>query len=460
MTKYRLNGYFGSVDKTTSKKSSAKEEVSANFNFLYPDNKHFKYGIDELLKQLKRLKLKPSETGLDLLLFAIMVQAADTRLNRLQASQDAWCREIIINMPVSDLTSWNAARANLENMLRFLTGDRWQVQFRERPGKFKQIFDNTLFPAKSPYKNLNLFSGGLDSLIGAIDNMESGETPLFISHAGDASVSGPQKKVFDQLVKSYQSMSKIERVRLPSGVFPKKLFGAITPEASTRGRSFLFFALGCFVGTAFKHPFTLCVPENGLIALNIPLDANRLGASSTRTTHPYYMHRWNELLSNLKIEGTVQNPYWNKTKGEMIEECINQSVLGALIKDSVSCAHPSWVRRWKAVKKSHCGTCVPCLIRRSAINHAWGKDKDPTGYLISDLEKKVLKSDKSEGNQIRSFQLAIKNLKDNPDRAKIIIYKSGPLKEDTDKIDEFVQVYSNGMLEVDDLLKNVRTKPS
>lgn len=30
----------------------------------------------------------------------------------------------------------------------------------------------------------------------------------------------------------------------------------------------------------------LLVPENGLIALNVPLDETRVGSFSTRTTHP------------------------------------------------------------------------------------------------------------------------------------------------------------------------------
>lgn len=57
--------------------------------------------------------------------------------------------------------------------------------------------------------------------------------------------------------------------------------------------------------------FTLRVPENGLIALNVPLDPLRLGALSTRTTHPFYMARWNDLLSALGIPGRLENPYWN-----------------------------------------------------------------------------------------------------------------------------------------------------
>jgi hypothetical protein len=69
------------------------------------------------------------------------------------------------------------------------------------------------------------------------------------------------------------------------------------------------------------------VPENGLIALNVPLDQLRLGSNSTRTTHPYYMARWNDLLDALGIDGDVQNSFWDKTKGEMAASCRNPALL-------------------------------------------------------------------------------------------------------------------------------------
>src|SRR5712664_2091842 len=100
--------------------------------------------------------------------------------------------------------------------------------------------------------------------------------------------------------------------------FRDGLVKGVDAEKTTRGRSFLFLALGVLVGTGFAGPFTLRLPENGLIALNVPLDRLRLGSLSTRTTHPFYLARWNELLKLLGISGRLENPYWNKTKGEMV----------------------------------------------------------------------------------------------------------------------------------------------
>src|SRR6185369_16446022 len=95
--------------------------------------------------------------------------------------------------------------------------------------------------------------------------------------------------------------------------FPKGFVRGSGNEETTRGRSFLFFALGIFAGSGLNVPFTLKVPENGLIAVNVPLDPLRLGALSTRTTHPFYIARWNDALQGLGLKGRIENPYWDKT---------------------------------------------------------------------------------------------------------------------------------------------------
>jgi hypothetical protein len=55
-----------------------------------------------IIRNLGRLGVHPSEVGVDVLVLAAMVHAADTRINRVQTSQDAWTRELGICVPVSD----------------------------------------------------------------------------------------------------------------------------------------------------------------------------------------------------------------------------------------------------------------------------------------------------------------------------------------------------------------------
>jgi hypothetical protein len=252
---------------------------------------------------------------------------------------------------VSDVTRWNAARPVLERMLNFLTGDRWTIQFRPRPARFAQIVPqpNLIVP---PFTGVSLFSGGLDSLIGAIDELEAKRVPLLVSHAGEPAVSKAQDDCFE-LLKNHYATLPFERLRTWMA-FKKNLVRNVASEDSTRGRSFLFFALGVFAGTGLRRDFVMHAPENGLIALNVPLDTLRLGALSTRTTHPFYIARWNDLLGVLGIPGRIENPYWDKTKGEMVRGCANPALLKQLILVTLSCASPT-KGRWKGHGTQHCG---------------------------------------------------------------------------------------------------------
>ncbi|MFX5730433.1 hypothetical protein ABTE38_19460, partial [Acinetobacter baumannii] len=54
------------------------------------------------------------------------------------------------------------------------------------------------------FDRVALFSGGLDSLIGAIDRFEQGSFPLFVSHGGDGAISKPQKDLFVDVAAAYR----------------------------------------------------------------------------------------------------------------------------------------------------------------------------------------------------------------------------------------------------------------
>lgn len=412
------------------------------------------YGIGDVISNLQDMGIFPSEIGLDILVIATHVYAADTRISRDEQSQDSWTREIRLVIPVSDPDRWNAASATLIRILGFLTGDRWIVGFRSRPERFAKIIapPTTLVPPI--FDTASLFSGGLDSLIGVINLLESGKIPLLLSHASEGPTSEAQTVLFTRLQKHYDGIF-FNRLRLWM-VFPDGFVEGVSSESTTRGRSFLFFALGVFANTGLTSGFVLNVPENGLIALNVPLDPLRLGSNSTRTTHPFYMARWNDLLIELGINGRIENPYWDKTKGEMVASCRNSQLLKTLTADSLSCSSPA-KGRWKGHGIEHCGYCLPCLIRRAAIDSAWGTGNDATIYSIEDLLTNPLDTQESTGKQIRSFQVAIERLRRNPNLVKLLIHKPGSLADEAGKLNELADVYRRGLAEVAQLIDGVRT---
>ncbi len=230
----------------------------------------------------------------------------------------------------------------------------------------------------------------------------------------------------------------------------------VESEKTTRGRSFLFFATGVFAGTGLDGSFVLRAPENGLIALNVPLDPLRLGAFSTRTTHPFYIARWNELLGVLGISGRIENPYWDKTKGEMAAGCKNPALLAKLAPKSLSCASPT-KGRWLGLGTGHCGFCLPCLIRRAALLSTG----DSTKYALSDLTAHELNTREAQGQQVRSFQYAIEKIRERPKLAALYIHKPGPLSDEPPaRQAALAGVYKRGLAELAKLFAGVRATPS
>src|SRR5690606_1136808 len=131
---------------------------------------------------LAEQRVFPSEMGIDVAVLAAMVHAADTRISRSSDSQDTWTRELRLVVPVSEPIPWSDAAPHIQRMLEFLTGDRWSLGFRQRPDRFRNL---TLMrpengPIDPPFDSLSLFSGGVDSLVGGIDLLAAGRTPLFI----------------------------------------------------------------------------------------------------------------------------------------------------------------------------------------------------------------------------------------------------------------------------------------
>ncbi|MDV6344341.1 Qat anti-phage system QueC-like protein QatC [Nitrosomonas sp. Is37] len=455
MKRQLLAGRFGPDDRFDV---AAGADEQRTYLQLVAGEKSLNHGIGGALTSLKKIGVFPSEIGIDLLVLAAHVHAADTRLSRAEQSQDSWTREIRLVVPVSDSARWEAAAPTLKKSLDFLTGDRWTIGFRARPARFATIAQEALPSLIAPsFDFLSLFSGGLDSLIGAINLLEEGATPLLVSHFGEGATSDAQGKLFAGLKKHFDK-SSFERLRVGM-TFKKGLVERVGSENSTRGRSFLFFALGVFAGTGLGRRFILRVPENGFIALNVPLDPLRLGSNSTRTTHPYYIARWNDLLGALGIDGEIQNPYWNKTKGEMAAGCRNLALLKKLATDSLSCSSPT-KGRWQGLGIEHCGYCLPCLIRRAALVAAWGIGNDATIYTVPDLRAQPLDTRESTGKQVRSFQYAIERLRGKPQLANLLIHKPGSLADEVAHLDELADVYRRGLGEVAHLIDGVEARPS
>jgi 7-cyano-7-deazaguanine synthase in queuosine biosynthesis len=453
VSRHSLICRLGATDTATVTGVAAGSRIT-EVSFI--DGRHrLGFGLGHALEQLGGLGLHVSETALDLAILAAMVTAADTRISRAAEALDRWSREIDVHVPVADPARWTAQADLLAGMLHFLTGDRWHVRFRSRPQTLATLVpQSTAAQATAKRDCVCLLSGGLDSFIGAIDLLEAKRLPLFVSHYWD-SVTSKHETYCIGALRGHWSASPVAHIRARVG-FPKGLIAGVGDEDTLRSRSFLFFALAALAASALGSGVPIYLPENGLISLNVPLDALRLGALSTRTTHPFYVARFNDLLGAIGLLARLENPYGHKTKGEMVRACANPAFLKLHAKHTMSCSSPA-KGRWLGHEPMHCGHCVPCLIRRAALLAGFGSD-DST-YSVPSLTANILDSAKAEGANVRSFQVALDRLLAEPTSARFAIHQSGPLTDHRQDWPAYESVYLNGMREVAALLAGVRAQP-
>lgn len=420
-----------------------------------PADRRLGYGVGDTVTALQRLGLQPTETAVDLLLLAATVYGADTRIARESEAQDSWSREVDVYLPVLEPERWEGLGGRLAHALEFLSGDKWRFRFRPRPRGARQLVRRTLVRPRGLPRAVCLFSGGLDSFIGAVDLLEAGQDPLLVSHGRVGSASAHQG-LCEKALQQHYGRGRVRRINSRIG-FPQGAVAETAPENTERSRSFLFFSLAALAASALPtDATTVYVPENGLITLNVPLDPLRLGSLSTRTTHPYFIARFNELLVDLGIPAVLQNPYRHQTKGEMVRGCRNQTLLGANLINTMSCSSPD-KGRWQKLTPGHCGYCLPCLIRKASLLD-WPSG-DPTRYLATDMHCRILDSLEAEGDNVRSLQLALARLGGSMSRARVLIHKPGPLTDAPAEIPDFARVYLAGMQEVARVIAPLLTRP-
>lgn len=307
----------------------------------------------------------PMAPYVDLLGLAVGAYGADKAVLRKQ-TPDRWTRRLDLHVPVTESARWASASAEFSEALAYLTSDEWRIRFRRATPRDAQ--DGAAGPAV--FDTVSLFSGGLDSLVGAIDLLEAGHTAVLVGHYDSNPLRPRQQSLFERLRDVYGADRVIYRPFYLRPLGPQPAQTRPLPadrEPSTRSRSFLFIAAAAVTasaaGTTVVH-----VPENGYIGLNVPLEPNRLGACSTRTTHPHFMLLLGKALASAAIELAIENPYRLMTKGEVLGQCRNLPLLFELAAKTISCAHPE-VGRWSQEGYANCGYCYPCLMRRVALHH-------------------------------------------------------------------------------------------
>ena len=270
-----------------------------------------------------------SKRIIDLLYIAAYVFCADRavfRGDRKNIENKSWGRSFELHIPVFDYDFWNASKVKelLNGALTFMTGDRrYDFIFQKATGEpFEDeniqmgLFGNGMLSlSKDENTDIMLFSGGLDSLAGAIERLnEYPERRLcFVSHKSNTVTTHTQKQLIDYLNNKYQANI------VSYGFACHNTNANKSVEETQRTRMFLFSAIAFALCTCHdKKEFY--VYENGMTSINLPKQGDVFNARASRTTHPKTMGLLRTFYKsfNYNSDFDIITPYYDKTKNYVV----------------------------------------------------------------------------------------------------------------------------------------------
>ncbi len=332
----------------------------------------------------KRLASRISSIFTDLLEIAAYVYSADQSFTRGGSTSPGiggnWRRSFAFHLPVRNPGFWSSSEIYpaLIDALEFLSDDNYVFQFSklekvETPGQSFAFGQEEIIGAKP--NAVIMFSGGLDSLGGAIEEcVNNHKNTLLVTHTSTPKSIGVRRELVHDL-KTYCKPATVFHV--PIWVNKDKNLGR---EHTQRTRSFLYAVLGATVAHAFKLS-TLKFYENGVTSINLPISEQLVGSRASRTTHPKALSAFSDFFSLVTNERfTIENPFMWKTKTDVVD-FIGDSGCRELIKHTISCS-----RTWERTKAhSHCGKCSQCIDRRFAALASRYAEDDPDEIYNVDL---------------------------------------------------------------------------
>lgn len=383
--------------------------------------------------------LVPSAPASDFLRVAMATYCVDKLLTR-RTEGDAWTREIQLRLPVWRRADFDSQNETLCRALDFLSGDRWDLRFEDHPD-VAPARPGTHVPAQ--VDAVSLFSGGLDSLAGAIDQLAAGRRVMFVAHFDAGITPRRQTLLWDQLkIRFGDAALALRRLVLRPQARPAGLDHPLPGgehEKSTRARSLLFIAAGLAVADALDEQLPVVIPENGFVGINVPLIASREGSLSTRTTHPHFLGLIAQVLDGLGLRHELRNPYRLATKGEILAASADRDLLERVAPESLSCSHPE-APRHRTGREGNCGYCWPCLIRRASMHHVgWDRGAD---YIFDALDDSELLEPTSVSGA--SLRAALTSLHELP--TPFAVLRNGPVP--AADVEPFFDVHRRGRAEL------------
>jgi 7-cyano-7-deazaguanine synthase in queuosine biosynthesis len=292
---------------------------------------------------------------------------------------------VVLEMPVRDPRPWEegGGAAAAEELLSGMALASWSVVTRN--GRKRPIPESGA-GAPREVQQVALFSGGLDST--------SGTASIHKHHATTALVSfyTRQRTLQRELAGALGFDAPVQ--------FSMKWTGIAGRGHSFRYRSFLFLSLAAAVASSWKAGRILQF-ENGILASSV---APAPSFNMTRHAHPA-LHRSAEAVfkSVLGTAIAVENPFFYKTKRQGVAATPRR--FRNLLERTETCwyLYANHISGTKKPLRVACGVCIPCLVRRTALENE---------ERAIDLNQDTYRNDEKLGRAFRSYYAFLQDVRD------------------------------------------------
>lgn len=340
------------------------------------------YHLDDAAYVYALLRRMPAELA-DLVDVAFGAYVLDRLSPRRHAGapSGSWHRTFRLQVPVRDLDRWHAesTREGLECLLSDLTDDAWTIEPIARTGSRRTAEAQEVLltvPQDLPLA-LCLFSGGLDSLNGAVSQLMADKAVRLLCVGGTTSswLGTRQEELIGAVGRHFGGRASSLLVAFDLAV-PHVPW---SEEPTQRTRGFIHLVLGA-VAAVMAGVDRLSVHENGVGALNLPYTAAQHGAQMTRATHPLMLAEMSAWLSRyLGRSFQVVGSSLGVTKAQATR-ILAEAGLGRLVPRTFSCDGFQ-----RVAGRPQCGVCPSCLLRRQALHTAGLARFDDAGRYRFDV---------------------------------------------------------------------------
>lgn len=311
-------------------------------------------------------------------------------------------RYLNIQLPLrhQELFGQSIISDKLREILYWYTGDQWNFIFtsRQKRGRSTERQECLQLDKTSCAKEVALWSGGLDSLVGLVNRIhdDSAEDYLLFGSGCNSQLHFRQRDLAKRL-----SIYHSQHIACTQVIYRYNAVN-IRRNRDQRSRGFVFMLLGA-VCALLAGQNQLYIYENGVGAINLPFRASEVGLDHTRAVHPISLILMGELISQItNTNFTFINPSIFQTKADMCR-ILRKVNYHQIVIQTVSCD------RLHRNVPNQCGSCSSCILRKQSLFAAGVPDE--TKYLWPPSNHKKYSHHPSIGNHLRAMLWQVQTLR-------------------------------------------------